>query len=102
MKLLAQVLLLISLTGLYPFRNGCAWNHGTVRPDTKSLPHHLKPLGYRVGLAGKVHVKPKSAFPFVRVPGFDPNCVRSPTQPHDTKQAHQAAAKLTPLFPTKP
>ena len=76
-------------TGLYPFRNGCAWNHGTVRPDTKSLPHHLKPLGYRVGLAGKVHVKPKSAFPFDRVPGFDPNCVRSPTQPHDLSGAKE-------------
>ncbi len=70
-------------TGLYPFRNGCAWNHGTVRPDTKSMPHHLGALGYRVGLAGKVHVKPKSAFPFQRISGFDSSCVRSPTQPHN-------------------
>lgn len=70
-------------TGRYPFRNGCAWNHGTVRPETKSIPHHLRPLGYRVGLTGKVHVKPKSSFPFKHVPGFDPNCVRNPTQAHD-------------------
>ncbi|MDE0860725.1 MAG: sulfatase [Akkermansiaceae bacterium] len=70
-------------TGRYPHRNGCAWNHGTVRPDTKSIPHLLRPLGYRVGLAGKVHVKPKSAFPFDQVLGFDPNCVRNPTNPHD-------------------
>ena len=70
-------------TGRYPHRNGCAWNHGTCRPDTKSMPHHLEPLGYRVGLAGKVHVKPKSVFPFKKVPGFDPNCVRNPTRPHD-------------------
>lgn len=70
-------------TGRYPFRNGCAWNHGTVRPKSKSIPHFLRPLGYRVGLTGKTHVKPKSAFPFKFVPGFDPNCVRNPTQPHD-------------------
>lgn len=70
-------------TGRYPFRNGCAWNHGTVRPDTTSIPHHLGPLGYRVGLTGKTHIKPKAAFPFEFVPGFDPNCVNDPTLPHD-------------------
>ena len=70
-------------TGRYPFRNGCAWNHGTVRPGTQSLPHHLRPLGYRVGLAGKTHIKPRSAFPFKLIPGFDDNCVRNPTNPHD-------------------
>jgi uncharacterized sulfatase len=36
-----------------------------------------------VGLAGKVHVTPESAFPFDRVAGFDPNCVRDPTRSHD-------------------
>ena len=70
-------------TGLYPNRNGCAWNHSRSKPDIKSMPHYLKPLGYRVGLTGKVHVKPKSVFPFEKVQGFDPNCVRSPTHPHD-------------------
>jgi len=49
----------------------------------KSLPHYLRPLGYRVGLAGKVHVKPPQAFPFDQVEGFDPSCVRDPTKPHD-------------------
>jgi uncharacterized sulfatase len=70
-------------TGRYPHRNGCAWNHGTCRPGTRSMPHILKPQGYRVGLAGKTHVKPKAAFPFEKIPGFDQNCVRNPTQPHD-------------------
>ena len=70
-------------TGRFPHRNGCAWNHGTCRPDTKSIPHYLGPLGYRVGLTGKVHVKPKSVFPFEHVPGFDPSCVRNPTNSHD-------------------
>ena len=70
-------------TGRYPHRNGCAWNHGTCRPGTKSMPHILKPQGYRVGLAGKTHIKPKAAFPFEKIPGFDQNCVRNPTQPHN-------------------
>lgn len=69
-------------TGQYPMRNGCAWNHSASRPATRSLPQHLGNLGYRVGLAGKVHVLPKAAFPFEDVPGFDPNCVRNPTQQH--------------------
>jgi len=47
-----------------------------------SLPNYLGPLGYRVGLTGKVHVAPQSFFPFESIGGFDFNCVRSPTQPH--------------------
>jgi len=70
-------------SGQFPLRNGCAWNHSASRPGVKSMPHHLHPLGYRVGIAGKVHVKPQSAYPFENVAGFDPNCVRDPTQAHD-------------------
>lgn len=51
-------------TGLYPFRNGSQFNHFAVNPGTKSLPHYLRPLGYRVVLAGKSHITPKSSFPF--------------------------------------
>lgn len=69
-------------TGQYPMRNGCAWNHSASRPGTTSMPHYLGALGYRVGIAGKVHVKPENAFPFVDVGGFDPNCVRNPTRDH--------------------
>jgi N-sulfoglucosamine sulfohydrolase len=72
-------------TGLYPMRNGCAWNHSASRPDVHSMPHHLKALGYRVGLAGKVHVKPAQVFPFNKVDGFDTNCVRNPTKEHSTQ-----------------
>ena len=70
-------------SGRYPMSNGCAWNHSASRPSTRSMPHHLRPLGYRVGLAGKVHVKPAKSFPFEKVGGFDPNCVRNPTRAHD-------------------
>ncbi len=72
-------------TGLYQMRNGCAWNHSASRPDVTSMPHHLRALGYRVGLAGKVHVKPAKVFPFEKVGGFDPSCVRNPTRPHDVQ-----------------
>ena len=71
------------MTGQYPLHNGCAWNHSASRASVKSMPHHLGSLGYRVGIAGKVHVKPASAFPFENINGFDPNCVRNPTQEHN-------------------
>ncbi len=70
-------------TGRLPLRNGCAWNHGISRPGTRSMPHHLRGLGYRVGLAGKTHIGPRKVYPFEKVPGFDDNCVRNPTDPHD-------------------
>ena len=70
-------------TGQYPLSNGCSWNHSASRPSTKSLPHLLRPLGYRVGIAGKVHVRPAAVFPFDKVAGFDPSCVRDPTRAHE-------------------
>lgn len=51
-------------TGLYPFRNGSQLNHYPIKPGTRTLPHYLKDLGYRVVLAGKTHINPESAFPF--------------------------------------
>ena len=51
-------------TGMMPTRVGCWRNHGASHPDTRSLPHHLKALGYRVAAAGKMDVKPSGAFPF--------------------------------------
>lgn len=70
-------------TGQFPLRNGCAWNHSASRPGTLSLPHHLRAVGYRAGIAGKVHVAPKEVFPFENVPGFDASATRAPTNPHD-------------------
>ncbi|GAB5405184.1 MAG: sulfatase [Aureliella sp.] len=76
-------------SGQYPMRNGCAWNHSSSRNSTTSLPHYLGDLGYRVGLAGKVHVTPTSAFPFELVQGFDKNCVRNPTRSHKLDSAKE-------------
>lgn len=69
-------------TGRYPVANGSAYNHSASRPGILSLPHHLQPHGYRVGISGKVHVKPKSVFPFEIVDGFEKSCVKNPTKPH--------------------
>ncbi|MEO5803740.1 MAG: sulfatase, partial [Verrucomicrobiota bacterium] len=61
----------VLLTGLMPFRNGAHANNlagqSQCRDDVRSLPHHLKELGYRVAQAGKTHFGPKSVFPFERV-----------------------------------
>lgn len=70
-------------SGRYPMNNGCAWNHSASRPQIESLPQMMGRDGYSVGIAGKIHVKPESAFPFRKVGGFDPSCVRDPTQAHD-------------------
>ena len=74
-------------SGLYPMSNGCAWNHSGCRPEITGMPQALGKLGYRVGLAGKRHIRPESVFPFEPVAGFDPNCVRNPTQEHDLEPA---------------
>lgn len=55
------------LTGLHPQRHGAMQNHSEVHAGTRSLPHHLSALGYRVILAGKQHVAPDADFPFERV-----------------------------------
>ncbi len=51
-------------TGLYPMRNGAHPQGGRARPGTRTLPHFLEPLGYKVALAGKDHVSPDSIFAF--------------------------------------
>ncbi|UCS94028.1 sulfatase [Echinicola marina] len=66
------------LTGLLPFRHGGHSNHSGVRPGTYSIIQHLKPLGYKVAIAGKLHVGPAEVFPFEKIahtnvpePGFE-------------------------------
>src|SRR5947209_4254837 len=56
-------------TGLHTHQSGqyglahAAHNYNT-RPEVKSLPGLLKPAGYRTGILGKIHVLPKSVYPF--------------------------------------
>ena len=55
------------------FSGRCAWrtraipNHSHSVAGTTSLPHYLRPLGYRVGLLGKKHIAPPTAYPFDNV-----------------------------------
>jgi uncharacterized sulfatase len=76
-------------SGLYPMGNGCAWNHSGCRPEITGMPQAMGKLGYRVGLAGKTHIRPAEVFPFEKVEGFDPNCVRNPTLDHDLRPIKQ-------------
>ncbi|MGV3509044.1 MAG: sulfatase [Sphingobacteriaceae bacterium] len=66
------------LTGLLPFRHGGHGNHSAVKEGTLSIVQYLQPLGYKVAIAGKLHVGPEASFPFERVshsnvpePGFE-------------------------------
>lgn len=64
-------------TGLWPQRNGCYMNHGETRRRVRALPHYLEPLGYRVVLAGKSHVKPSSVYAFETQPLIGPRNSRT-------------------------
>ncbi|WDE95417.1 sulfatase [Lentisphaera profundi] len=56
-------------SGRSPWRTGTLANHSKSIEGTKSLPHYLKPLGYRVALLGKSHIGPKQAYPFEYLKG---------------------------------
>lgn len=72
-------------SGLYPMRNGCNWNHSASHDGLQTMPQHLGKSGYRVGLAGKVHVTPKNSFPFESIDGCEKGCVRNPTREMRTR-----------------
>jgi N-sulfoglucosamine sulfohydrolase len=57
-------------TGLHPMRSGAVRNHVQTQKHVKSVAHYLAGLGYRVGIAGKVHVMPAGVYPFEYVEGF--------------------------------
>lgn len=68
------------LTGLLPLRHGAHGNHSGVNDGTASMIQRLSELGYRVAIAGKLHVGPETVFPFERIggtnvpePGFEQN-----------------------------
>ncbi len=51
-------------TGLYPFRNGAHVNHSGIKNEVRTLPVYLQSLGYKVAIAGKLHIGPVNAYPF--------------------------------------
>ena len=54
-------------SGRTAWRTRAMPNHSKSVVGTRSLPHYLKPLGYRVGLLGKKHIGPREAYPFDNV-----------------------------------
>ena len=62
-------------TGLFPARHGAYQNHKPSFSDQESIVHYLAELGYRVGLTGKNHTRPRSVYPFEIIPGFEPSAV---------------------------
>ena len=56
------------LTGLYPHQNGqiglATWKFRMYREDRPNIVRSLKQTGYRTGIIGKLHINPKSVFPF--------------------------------------
>ena len=55
-------------TGLYPVKSGAYPNHTRAYDHVKSIPHYLKPIGYRVVQTGKKHFNPAQVFPFEYFP----------------------------------
>lgn len=75
-------------TGLHPFRNGSVRNHMRSNDGVRSIVHHLTALGYRVGIAGKVHVIPRQTYPFEYVGGFPKGSMRNAEdETYDTTSA---------------
>jgi len=70
-------------TGLMPQRNGTFRNHKASNPDVKSVVHYLGDLGYRVGLAGKMHIGPAAVYPFKKIPGLCSQCNETNPKPDD-------------------
>lgn len=56
------------LTGLYPHQNGqiglATWKFRMYDETQPNLVRSLHAAGYRTGIIGKIHVSPKTAFPF--------------------------------------
>lgn len=59
-------------TGLYPVKTGAYPNHSDAYANIKTIAQYMKALGYRVALAGKIHVSPKEVFAFDYIKANEP------------------------------
>ena len=88
-------------TGRYPMSNGVCWNHVSARPEIKGSGQYLKPLGYRVGLAGKTHLNPLPIYQFEMIEGVERNCVSTTAEFNPGEIASFIARdKSTPFYLT--
>ncbi len=56
-------------TGLYPQRHGAVANQMGVNSNVLSIVQYFKPLGYKVAIAGKLHIGPQEIFDFELIIG---------------------------------
>src|SRR5690606_6961203 len=56
-------------TAMYPMKHGAHGNHAAVKEGISSMIQKLQAVGYRVAIAGKLHVGPEEVFPFERIAG---------------------------------
>lgn len=56
-------------TGLFPQKHGAVGNEMGVYNEVSSIVQYFKPLGYKVAIAGKLHVGPQTVFDFEQVKG---------------------------------
>ncbi|MEM8944022.1 MAG: sulfatase [Planctomycetota bacterium] len=54
-------------TGIYPVKSGAYPNHTMIYPDVKTVVHYLQQQKYHVAHTGKLHINPKSSFPWERI-----------------------------------
>lgn len=73
-------------SGRTPWRTGTLANHTKSKEGTKSIPHYLQPLGYRVALMGKTHVGPKECYPFEYIKGGNKGKDQNPIFLEETKK----------------
>lgn len=88
-------------TGRYPMSNGVCWNHVTSRPEIKGSGQYLKPLGYRAGIAGKLHINPLSVYQLEMVEGVERECTNLTADFNSTDIANFISRdKANPFFLT--
>ncbi|MEC3878202.1 sulfatase family protein [Parapedobacter sp. 10938] len=79
-------------TAMYPMKHGAHGNHSGVKTGTTSMVQRLVALGYRVAIAGKLHVGPQEVFPFERIEGTN-----VPEQGHEEKPGLFYDLNLAPV-----
>jgi uncharacterized sulfatase len=77
--------------------HGVCWNHVPARTGTKSIVQYLEELGYRTGLAGKIHANPRAVFPFEMVVGLERDCVAW-SAAFDTDEMEMFMNRMTKSF----
>jgi uncharacterized sulfatase len=76
-------------TGLYPVKSGAYPNHTRADAGTKSIVQYLEPLGYRVVLSGKTHIKPQEIFSFEYMGSKNPDMAKIDTMMKESVEKDQ-------------